>query len=52
MSNYTFVRLGASNLKDLYTLFAAVYHKACQKQYFERKYDTAYTDLFDIGYQA
>lgn len=52
MSNYTFVRLGASNLKDLYTLFAAVYNKPCPKQYFERKYDTAYTGLSYIGYLA
>lgn len=52
MSNYRFARLGASNLKDLYTLFAAVYTKHAPKNYFERKYDTAYTGLAYIGYLA
>lgn len=52
MSNYHFARLGASNLKDLYTLFAAVYNKPCPPSYFERKYDTAYTGHAYIGYLA
>ena len=52
MSNYRFARLGASNLKDLYLLFAAVYGKACPASYFERKYDTAYTGVAYIGVLA
>lgn len=52
MSNYTFARLVASNLKDLYILFTAVYNRACPKYYFERKYDTAYTGASYVGYLA
>lgn len=52
MNNYRFARLSTSNLKDLYTLFTAVYNKACPPSYFERKYDTAYTGAHDIGYLA
>lgn len=52
MTNYTFSRLQASNLKDLYILFEAVYNKTCPKHYFERKYDTAYTGASYIGYLA
>ena len=52
MSNYAFARLDATNLKDLYTLFAAVYNKPCPQSYFERKYDTAYTGVTYIGYLA
>lgn len=52
MSSYSFARLGATNLKDLYTLFTAVYNKTCPESYFERKYHTAYTGLSYIGYIA
>lgn len=52
MSNYSFARLSATNLKDLYTLFTAVYNKACPKSYFEQKYHTSYTGLSYIGYIA
>lgn len=52
MNNYRFARLSASNLKDLYSLFTAVYNKACPPSYFERKYDTTYTGVNYIGYLA
>lgn len=52
MSNYTFAKLNCENLKHLYTLFEAVYHKSAPKQYFDQKYNTSYTGAEYIGFLA
>lgn len=52
MSNYSFSKLEPGNIKDLYRLFDAVYHKSCPKNYFDLKYSTAYTGVSYIGFLA
>lgn len=52
MSSYTFIKLESGNLNHLYTLFAAVYHKPCPKEYFHLKYATQYTGAEYIGFFA
>jgi GNAT superfamily N-acetyltransferase len=52
MSNYTFRKLEPENIKDLYRLFEAVYHKSCPQNYYDLKYNTAYTGVTYIGFLA
>ncbi|HJP63339.1 MAG TPA: GNAT family N-acetyltransferase [Mucilaginibacter sp.] len=49
---YTIERLGKSNLPDLDLLHQAIYRKNHAPDYYEKKYDTAYTGVQYIGYIA
>jgi len=49
---YRIERLHFSRLKDLDTLYEAVYGHASPKNFFQKKYDTAYTGKSCIGYVA
>jgi hypothetical protein len=52
VQQYVTRRLSASNIKDLYILHRAVYQKNAPPDYFEKKYDTAYTGKSCLGYLA
>ncbi|WP_158797182.1 GNAT family N-acetyltransferase [Pedobacter sp. L105] len=45
-------RLSAENIGDLITLHAAVYRRILPLDFFQRKYDTAYTGVSYIGFIA
>jgi GNAT superfamily N-acetyltransferase len=49
---YSICRLNAGNLNDLAILHTAVYGKVPLPGYFERKYNTAYTNVEYIGFIA
>jgi hypothetical protein len=50
--DYTIERLSKSNLHDLAKLHYAVYHRRHAVNYFEKKYDTAFTGVENLGYIA
>lgn len=47
---YSIVRLNKNNLGDLKKLHAAVYGVQLADDYFQKKYDTAYTGIEDVGF--
>jgi hypothetical protein len=49
---YTVVRLNRERLKDMETLYKAVYGTVAPENYFLKKYDTAYTGVEWLGYIA
>src|SRR5215471_5874042 len=50
--DYNIMRLDKVNLNDLACLHKAVYGIAPAKDYFQKKYDTRYTSIENIGFLA
>jgi hypothetical protein len=52
VENYTIERLSKSRLKDLEQLYRSVYNRKVPEGFFQKKYNTAYTGVENIGYVA